>query len=135
MGWACVDEQLWVRLFKGMAWRPKQQRPLLWVETNWLKTWISYICYLCQGKAKRKRTNIFIFQGVKRQEAAAGNESLVHRIFCVHPKKDFLLLNCQHFIGAWELQLHGQCLANVRKALPYDIKNKKQFLRLKLFFL
>lgn len=31
-----------------------QQRPLLWVETNWLKPRLCYTRYSCQGKAKRE---------------------------------------------------------------------------------
>lgn len=53
-----------VRLLKGKTCRLKQQRPLLWVEINWLKTWISYTCYSCQEKARREGTNIRIYQGI-----------------------------------------------------------------------
>lgn len=53
-----------VRLLKGKTCRLKQQRPLLWVEINWLKTWISYTCYSCQEKGRREGTDICIYQGI-----------------------------------------------------------------------
>lgn len=53
-----------VRLLKEIAHRLKQQRPLLWVETNWLKTLINYTCYSCQEKAKKEGMNMCIYEGI-----------------------------------------------------------------------
>lgn len=70
------------RLLKGQTWRLKlkQQRPLLWVETNWLKTWISYIFYSCQGKAKREGTNICIYQGIMLCHMIVKNKKQILRL-------------------------------------------------------
>ena len=100
-----------VRLLKGTTWRLKQQRPLLWVETNWLKTWISYTCYSCQGKAKRAEMNICVYPGIR----------LCHRI--LKNKKPILKLKhlfLQEGRGR-EASLLGQCfLLNIVSALTFS---------------
>lgn len=68
-----------VRLWKGEALRLKQQRPLLRVGTNWLKTLINYPCYSSQEKAKREGTNICLYRGFTLCRMILKNEKHILR--------------------------------------------------------